>query len=337
MLEEVFGQLSSDRSDVVVSALKVLLNPASIKENHEVYRSHLGDILRCLPLHLQETSAILTNLLADDKLAQELIDAPLVYKIIIPLMLQDSLSKSSTNLACMLLNNVSVVEKNALTLLQLFQEEKELVPLFRKYFSYNPHEEIDTSVIWDETDIYQHIGSVIVNITTMEEGRRIILKHSNGFLAPLILQIRSRNLTRRRAGVSILKNLLFDSSVHWWFVFESELLTTLLTPLVAPTPFTEKERVGMDVSLWMLAEDPDKQFEPDVETRRMMLECLLLLCQTRVVREQLRARKVYPVIRNLDYAQEDEGVSAIILELVQFLARDESPEEESNNESKTQN
>ena len=331
MLEEVFLHLRSDRSHVVSSALKVLMDPGNIQGNHDLYRAHLADIVNCLPQHLGETAAILTNLLADDRLIQESVDASSVYKSTVPLVIQDKLAKPLMNLTCMLLNNICVLEKNAVILLELYRDSSDLILLFQKYFNYNPHEEYDESTSWDDRDVYQHIGSVIVNLTTLEGGRRIVLNHSNGFLSPLILQIRSRNLIRRRAAVATIKNLLFDSSVHWWFVFESELLTTLLTPLVAATPFTDQEKVGMDITLWMMADDPDKQYESDVDTRKMLLESLLLLCQTRTVRERLRAKKVYPIIRNLDYAQEDEAVSSIILELVQFLARDESPQDECSN------
>ena len=123
----------------------------------------------------------------------------------------------------------------------------------------------------------------------------------------------------------MIKNLLFDSNLHWWFVHESDLLLALLLPITVATPFTEQERKGMNPLLWMAAEDPDKTYESDVTIRVLLLECLLLLCQTRGIREELRKKKVYPIVRNLDYMQESEEVSALILELVQFLMRDEEP------------
>lgn len=60
----------------------------------------------------------------------------------------------------------------------------------------------------------------------------------------------------------------------------------------------------------------------------MLLESVLMLCQRRVLREELRKRKVYPIVRNLDYAIEDEELSAIIFEIVNFLMRDDIPLDE---------
>lgn len=59
----------------------------------------------------------------------------------------------------------------------------------------------------------------------------------------------------------------------------------------------------------------------------MLVECLNLLCQRRVIREELRRRKVYPVIRNLaeGVAEEAEAVSEAIIDLVNLLVRDEDP------------
>jgi hypothetical protein len=54
-----------------------------------------------------------------------------------------------------------------------------------------------------------------------------------------------------------------------------------------------------------------------------LLESLLILCQTRIIRERLRVRKVYPILRNLDYLQDNEEVSALIYEVVSQLIGNE--------------
>jgi hypothetical protein len=118
---------------------------------------------------------------------------------------------------------------------------------------------------------------------------------------------------------------LFDQECHWWMLYEAKILTSLLLPLVDANPFTDKDKEGMDPVLWMQAADPDKKLEPDLEIMKMLLECIILLCQRRGVREELRKRKVYPVIRNLDVKLEDEGVSAVLYEVVNFLIGDEDP------------
>lgn len=67
----------------------------------------------------------------------------------------------------------------------------------------------------------------------------------------------------------------------------------------------------------------------------MLLECFLILCHKRVIRERLRLKKVYPVIRNLDYLQDNEEVSALIYEVVSQLIGNEDPSNPSSLESET--
>ena len=57
----------------------------------------------------------------------------------------------------------------------------------------------------------------------------------------------------------------------------------------------------------------------------MLLECLLILCHKRVIRERLRIKKVYPILRNLDYLQDNEEISALIYEVVSQLIGNEDP------------
>ena len=63
--------------------------------------------------------------------------------------------------------------------------------------------------------------------------------------------------------------------------------------------------------------------EADLEIMRMLLECIVLLCQRRGLREELRKRKVYNVVKNLDTKVEDDRVSELIYEIVNLLMGDE--------------
>ena len=107
---------------------------------------------------------------------------------------------------------------------------------------------------------------------------------------------------------------------------EAKILPYILHPLGGATPFDEKDRDGMDPRLWLAAEDKNKKYEPDVGVRKMLLECIILLCQKKPQRDILRKWRVYPVCRNLDLEQEDEGVSEVIYEIVNLLMRDEEGE-----------
>eukprot|EP01034_Spumella_vulgaris_P026921 gene26921-33570_t len=141
----------------------------------------------------------------------------------------------------------------------------------------------------------------------------------------IVIQIRSKNPVRRRGAVSCLRSCLFNKDIHWWIVHEVKALNHLLMPLVHPTPFTEKEKEGMDVLLWMAAESPNKTVETERDILKMMLECVILLCQRRGVREVLRKGKVYYIVRNLDNSTEVEEINEAIYEIVNLLIMDEDP------------
>jgi hypothetical protein len=119
---------------------------------------------------------------------------------------------------------------------------------------------------------------------------------------------------------------------------------------------TDSERDGMDPLLWMKSENLVESNTSikivDIDTYKMLLECILLLCQVRSSREYLRKCKTYPIIRNFDYSlpsnadKKDDGdngnkqssneetkseydvLSDVIYEIVQFLMRDEETKQQ---------
>ena len=79
----------------------------------------------------------------------------------------------------------------------------------------------------------------------------------------------------------------------------------------------------MDPRLWMATSTATKTFEKEIDILQMILESLVLLCQTRQIRRLLFKKHIFPVLRNLDLAQLDPKISDLINEIVQFLYRDE--------------
>ena len=75
----------------------------------------------------------------------------------------------------------------------------------------------------------------------------------------------------------------------------------------------------------MAAKNPEKKAEENDDCIQMLLECILMLCTRRLVREELRKRKVYPIVRNFNYSlpQENEKFDSLILDIVNFLQRED--------------
>lgn len=246
---------------------------------------------------------------------------------------------TSTSLCLILLCNLTTSEKNVGLFLEQISApspKQQFQNVVARFLSYNPQAEEEgageyTTERWSEVDPHEHVSSILCNLSVGEAGREVLLQRSLGYVPKMVAQFRSRNPVRRRGCISALRTCLFDTDLHWWMLYEVKVLSAILLPIVTPTPYTEAEKKGMDPLVWMQAESPDTRPEPDLGMAKMLLECLLLLCQRRGLRQELRRRKVYPVIRNLDMYLENDDINAVVLDLVDHLIRDEEelpPEEE---------
>jgi len=242
------------------------------------------------------------------------------------------------NLCLVVLNNLTISEHHAEVFCKHVINSDGYVPkpalhaMIQNFVSHNPQME-DDGLLYDpqsgfssdmiREDPWAYAGNVLTNIVRCETGRKVLLRQSLGFMPKLLQQVRSRNPVRRRGAVAVIRTCLFDKEVHWWMLNELKVTTTLLYPCVVNTEITEVEKVGMDPVLWMAAADPKKTHEPKVDILHMILESFILLCQVRAGRDSLRKLRIYPICRNLDYEQTDEKASELILEIVNFMHRDE--------------
>jgi hypothetical protein len=88
-----------------------------------------------------------------------------------------------------------------------------------------------------------------------------------------------------------------------------------LSPLQHVALLVSQDKQGVDPVLWLSAESPTKRREPCADILQMLLECLALLCAKRAMRQELRKRGVYPILRNLDVSldQDEEEERAALL------------------------
>lgn len=63
--------------------------------------------------------------------------------------------------------------------------------------------------------------------------------------------------------------------------------------------------------------------EPDADIRKMLLEALMQLCTTREVREMMRRRKAYPILREHHKWEPESDVQDACEQVVQLLIQEE--------------
>ena len=188
------------------------------------------------------------------------------------------------------------------------------------------------SVAEKEVDAWEHVASVLCNITQLQEGRDLLRRRSTRILPALLPQLTSPSVVRRRGIAASLRNCCYETQDHTWLLHEIGILSHLLLPLAGPEELAPDERDNMEELLLSTLDrvGTEKIREPDEETRGSLLNAVHLLCTEKASRQYLRSHRAYPIIRNLDMAESSESLKEIAFNIVNFLVRDE---EEGDNEA----
>lgn len=173
----------------------------------------------------------------------------------------------------------------------------------------------------------------IANACSTERGRDVLLSASDEDprkqpLNALLELLKDDDKDKRLAAASALRNCALAESSHAALVERTDVLGVALVRLMSPSrPLSEEDLDGapkqvVDASANYIQLKP----EPFAEIRLMVVEALLLLCQTRAGRDALRKCKAYPILREWHLEEEDEGVSEAVEHIVdrtQLLNEDE--------------
>lgn len=303
----------------------------------------IGDVNQS---YVKDAMTALINLAEVSSLALQMVDRNVVSRVL-DLLIEAGDSKM-TPLYTMLLSNVTRFPQGARKLLNLDDDASlkgyylsKLLPLF---LSTTPESsgEVKTSASGATdyssvaSDKSAWLGSILVNSTTINEGREIFTDRENRLLKLLVPQMNSKNPLRRRASLGVIRNCLFDHKDHEWLLTESEmdLLTEVLLLIRKGEPFTDdSDTEGMAERLKNVPES--KRVEDDIECKKLIADILTLFTATRFGREYLKQHKAYPIVREFDRTEENETVSAKLYDLVHVLLLDDPEDEEANAKAQT--
>ncbi|XP_077209671.1 protein HGH1 homolog [Paroedura picta] len=168
------------------------------------------------------------------------------------------------------------------------------------------------------------LGPLLANLTQLPGARACLLHPARCLvrrLLPFTQDASSSSLCR--GGVAgTLRNCCFDHGNHKWLLSDHvDILPFLLLPLAGPEEFTEEELEKLPLDLQYLP--PEKQREPDPDTRKMLLEAILLLTATKPGRQLVRDRGAYVILRELHKWEPDPAVLLTCEKLIQVLIGDE--------------
>ncbi|KAM6445752.1 protein HGH1 homolog [Rhynochetos jubatus] len=167
------------------------------------------------------------------------------------------------------------------------------------------------------------LGPLLCNLSQLPEGRRGLLDRSRRSVQRLLPFTQYKaSVVHRRGIVGALRNCCFEYEAHEWLLSEEvDILPFLLLPLAGPEEFPEDEMERLPPDLQYLPQDKEREEEPDI--RKMLLESLMLLAATKAGRSVLRAKGVYPVLRELHRHEPDPPALAACEKLIQVLIGDE--------------
>lgn len=142
----------------------------------------------------------------------------------------------------------------------------------------------------------------------------------------LLVFSESPSKIRREGVASTIKNCLFDVKVHKTLVFNPDIniLPYILLPLTGNEEIPEDEMFELPEELQLLPDTKKRETESSILVT--YIECLLLLSSTKEIRQYLRDKSVYTIIKILHANTDQEDVAEACDRLVQVLMRDDDPD-----------
>lgn len=176
---------------------------------------------------------------------------------------------------------------------------------------------------------YDYLAYFFSDISRFELGRNyFITEQAYDNIVPisklLVFTEKYDSKIRREGVASTIKNSLFDIDSQHKLVHDEEinLLPFILLPIAGPEEINEDDMFNLPDELQLLP--PDKQREPVESILSTHLESLLLLCTRREMRDHLREKSVYPLVRELHKISDSEDITELCDRVVQLLMRDEA-------------
>lgn len=259
---------------------------------------------------------ILVNITADAQGASELLKyRPNTKKNVVELFLGYIMDpkKINADAACMILSNLTRVENSIeLCLDTLLPRLNDLLNVF-------------ININYNQTGSKLHyIAPIFSNLSCSPRVRKWFTEE-NPFV-PLIKLLPFCNYNestiRRGGAIGTVRNISFDTQYHEFLLSnELDLLTYLLPPIMGNEEYVDDEMDKLPIALQYLPKE--KQRDPDIDIRKMVIETLNKLCAKKHGREVLRENGVYYVLREYHKWEKDPALLLACENVVDILIQKE--------------
>lgn len=156
--------------------------------------------------------------------------------------LKEGVCAGHEDMLIMLLANLTANERGSEALLQLHSDGLEglnVSVLLRKFIEAK-------SLGKDGQDRFEHVATILPNITRFQSGRQLVLESGRGTLAALVSQLRSKSSLRRRGCSGAIKNCFLsceEDGTLAAIIDDSEVLSDILAVLADTDVDLEKDDI----------------------------------------------------------------------------------------------
>lgn len=275
-LEELLDFLSSPSPPVKRAAVDIVRGLTgsedgmqSLSQYSKVVLQKLSDLLGDPKEVSVPAAESLINLSPDLDLAGQMISLGMVKKAMELLYKPESAIR---RLLVMLLVNLTQLDAGIASLLQVEDEKMQGLYVMKlvRSFCRSPDENQD--------DPFELVGSILVNISKKEAGRKILLDPKRGLLKQIIMQFDSTNPLRKKGVSGTIRNCCFEAENQLAnLLLTSEFLwPALLLPVSGNKVYNQEDTSKMPRELGN-ALSIERERVTDVEIRVQTLEAIYLI------------------------------------------------------------
>ncbi|TKY58849.1 HGH1-like protein [Spatholobus suberectus] len=332
-MEELISFLSSPSPQITKAAVDIVRGLTGSVEGLRSLANYSNTLLPALsrlltlPKEVSEAAAeALVNLSQNSSLAEAMVGMGLVKTTM------DVLYKPECGIArllVMLLVNLTQLDASAASLLQTEDEKVRGLYVMKlvRSFCRTTHESND--------DAFEHVGSILVNISKRREGRELLLDPKRGLLKQIIRQFDSNSSLRKKGVSGTIRNCCFEAENQLQnLLLVSEFLwPALLLPVAGNKIYSEQDRSKMPLELGT-ALSIERESVIDPEIRIQALEAIYLIILQEAGRRAFWSVNG-PRIVQIGYEdEEDPKVMEAYEQLGSLLVHSSSAEEPSSETTK---
>ncbi|KAG4170725.1 hypothetical protein ERO13_A12G165400v2 [Gossypium hirsutum] len=331
-LEELIGFLSAPSPPVKKAAVDIVRDLTGSEDGLHSLSNYANTVLPSLSRLLSDDKEVsepaaeaLVNLSQNAGLAAKMVEMGLI-KIAMDMLHKPG--SSITRLLVMLLVNLTQLDDGISSLLQIGDDKMQGLYVMKLVRSFCRSSETSD-------DPFDHVGSILVNISKKEEGRKMLLDPKRGLLKQIIRQFDSSSLLRKKGVSGTIRNCCFEAEnqLQNLLLISEFLWPALLLPVAGNKIYGEQDTSKMPLELGS-ALSIDREPVKDPEIRVQALEAIYLIALQEAGRRALWSVNG-PRILQVGYEdEEDPKVMEAYEQIGSLLVHGSESEEPSTTTSK---